>query len=99
MRNLLAFVAAAVLAFLAVGWYLGWYQVVTRPNLTTGHEAINIDVDGNKIGDDIHKAEAKIVDAAEKARQDHAALAADEVKTAGDKLLPGKEEKKSGFRH
>src|ERR1700722_18673615 len=98
MRNLLAFVAAAVLAFLAVGWYLGWYQVITRPSLT-GHEAINIDVDGKKIGDDIHKAEAKIVDAAEKARQDHAALAADEVKTAGDKLLPAKDDKKGSFKH
>ena len=36
MRNLLAFAAAAVIAFLGVGWYLGWYAV--RPVKTDpGH--------------------------------------------------------------
>src|SRR5947208_2280392 len=31
MRNLLALLGAAVVAFAVVGWFLGWYQIKTTP--------------------------------------------------------------------
>ena len=31
MRNMLAFVAAAALTVVGVGWYLGWYGVSSTP--------------------------------------------------------------------
>ena len=32
MRNILALVGAATVAFLALGWYLGWYKVSSVPS-------------------------------------------------------------------
>src|ERR1700726_2506454 len=54
MRNTLALLAAGVLAVAGLGWYLGWYQVKSTP-LPDGHRAINIDVDGKKIAEDVNK--------------------------------------------
>jgi hypothetical protein len=54
MRNTLALLAAGVLAVAGLGWYLGWYQVKSTP-LPDGHRAINIDVNGKKIAEDVNK--------------------------------------------
>ena len=54
MRNLLALLAAAVLAFAGVGWYLGWYQVDSQTS-TSGHQNVNIDINGSKIISDVKK--------------------------------------------
>jgi hypothetical protein len=54
MRNTLALVAAGVLAVAGLGWYLGWYQVKSTP-MPDGHRAINIDVNGKKIAEDVNK--------------------------------------------
>jgi hypothetical protein len=72
VKNLLAFLAAAVLTFLGVGWWLNWYQVRTAPG-PSGHQAINIDLDGRKIGEDVQKGEKELMDAVEKARREQAA--------------------------
>jgi hypothetical protein len=48
MRNLLALAAAALIAFVVVGWFLGWYS------------NFHVDVNTPKITEDINKAKAKI---------------------------------------
>jgi hypothetical protein len=54
MRNLLAFLAAALLAFVGLGWYLGWYSFQRVP-ATAGHQGFNVDINGPKIRRDIAK--------------------------------------------
>jgi hypothetical protein len=59
MRNMLAFLAALVLAFVGLGWYLGWYTVHTAP-APSGHRSLTVDIDAVKIGSDLQKAEQKL---------------------------------------
>lgn len=54
MRNLLALVGAAAIAFVAVGWYLGWYEVSHAPN-SQGKQAIQIGINPDKISQDVKK--------------------------------------------
>jgi hypothetical protein len=54
MRNTLAFLAAALITVAAVGWYLGWYSV--RPHPTSpGKQSYQIEIDTQKIGEDLSK--------------------------------------------
>jgi hypothetical protein len=57
MRNLLAFVGAAVLTFAGLGWYLGWYKLEAAPSSNPGHETVNVDIDAKKVGSDLRHAE------------------------------------------
>ena len=50
MRNLLALFAFLLLVFVGVGWFLDWYQVRSDP-AATGHQNVNIDINGTKIID------------------------------------------------
>ena len=52
MRNLLAFTAAVVLTVAGLGWYLGWYRVNSAPS-ANGHRNVNIDLNTDKITEDI----------------------------------------------
>jgi hypothetical protein len=73
MRNLLAFLAAAILTFAGVGWYLDWYRIRST-EAPSGHHQLNIDVNRNKIIEDVHKgvqkAEEKLHEFQEKNRDD-----------------------------
>jgi hypothetical protein len=66
MRNLLALLGFALVAFLGVGYYLDWYHVAPKASETTGHRTVEIDINSKKIGDDVHKG----VEAVEKKGQD-----------------------------
>jgi hypothetical protein len=68
MRNLLALLAAGIIGFAGVGWYLGWYQVQTTP-APSGKNAVKIEIDRTKIGDDLHKGEEKLHKVLDKASQ------------------------------
>jgi hypothetical protein len=59
MRNLLALVGAAALTFVAVGWYLGWYQVHTV-STPTGHNEVEIDFNTPKIKADLNKGKENV---------------------------------------
>lgn len=61
MRNLLALLAAALLVFAGVGWYLGWYTITSTSD-GSGHQKINIDLDKDKISEDINKGRDKLRD-------------------------------------
>src|SRR5205085_2827813 len=60
MRNTLAFLGALVLAVVALGWYLGWYQVFLAPG-QGGHETVKVDIDTKKVSDDLKKGEEKLL--------------------------------------
>ena len=62
MRNLLALLAAGVLVFLGIGWYLGWYKISSAPG-ADGHRQISIDLNTNKIKEDVNRGESKLHDA------------------------------------
>jgi hypothetical protein len=72
MKNLLAFLAAAVIMFGGVGWYLDWFQVFNGP-AAAGHHVFSVDLDAAKMQADVRKGEANVADAIEKARKDAAA--------------------------
>ena len=80
MRNLLAFLAAALLAFLGLGWYLGWYTVHTIP-ADAGHRSVTIDFNAQKIEKDVQKGvrtgEDKLHDFLDQSKA-HEATAADQ---------------------
>jgi hypothetical protein len=46
MRNLLALLGLALVLFLGVGWYMGWYKIKTGPN-------VSIDIDAKKVRHDV----------------------------------------------
>jgi hypothetical protein len=55
MRNLLALLGAALVAFLGLGWYLDWYHVTPKTSPTAGHRSLEIDVNAKKIGEDVER--------------------------------------------
>jgi hypothetical protein len=77
MKNLLAFLAAAVIMFGGVGWYLDWFQVFNGP-AAAGHHVFSVDLDAAKMQADVRKGEEKVADAIENARKEAAARKAAE---------------------
>ena len=75
MKNLLAFLGAAILVFAGVGLYLNWFQINRGPAVA-GHKAFNIDLNTDKIESDAQKGGEKVLSAIEKARLEAAAKAA-----------------------
>jgi len=59
MRNVLALLSASLLLFALVGWYRGWYRVENSP-AAPGHHSVNIDIDKDKIGKDLHEGEQEL---------------------------------------
>ena len=60
MRKLFVLLLLVVLAILAVGWYLEWYQV-TGSGTAEGHQVVTIDINTPKIGDDLASAKQRVV--------------------------------------
>ena len=54
MRNLLAFVAASLLVFLGLGYYLDWYRIDKLASSQSGQQ-ITIDLNSRKIAEDVHR--------------------------------------------
>jgi len=71
MRNVLAFLAAATLTVLGVGWYLGWYRVSNVP-ADEGKKKVNIEFNTTRIGDDLHKGGQKVRQLIENSRKGRA---------------------------
>lgn len=65
MKNLLALVGLVVVVVAGAGWYLGWYKIGTEPT-TAGHRKINVDVNTNKITEDLKKGREAVGDLIEK---------------------------------
>lgn len=101
MRNMLAFVAALLITLGAVGFYLGWFNVHSAPG-PEGNTSFRLDVNTNKIGEDIRKAEEKLQQRlAENSKSGETASKKEKTSTEqqSQKSLVGKKnavEKKSG---
>lgn len=59
MKNLLALLAAALVTFGVVGWYLDWYRISSTPT-ENGRRTVTIDLNSAKIGEDIEKGKEKL---------------------------------------
>ncbi len=99
MRNALAFLAAATLTVLGVGWYLGWYRVSNVP-ADEGKRKVNIEFNTTRIGDDLHKGGQKVrqlFEDSRKGRAEDKATGGAEAseKPAGDAKPPASGEPKS----
>ena len=66
MRNLLALLGAAILTILVAGWYLGWYNISSAPSTNSGHSKLEVDINSDKIGQDVKKGEQNVQDFIEK---------------------------------
>jgi hypothetical protein len=58
MRNVLALVGAATVTFLALGWYLGWYQISSLPS-PGGKQSLQVEINSGKITEDVKKGVEK----------------------------------------
>jgi hypothetical protein len=65
MRNMLALVGAAVVTVVGLGWYLDWFHV-HRESTGEGKSSYNVQVNDQKIKEDVHKGEEKLHDIIEK---------------------------------
>jgi hypothetical protein len=54
MKNFLAFVGAAILVTLGLGWYLEWYKI-GRVSTGSGQSRVEIDINQAKIKADVEK--------------------------------------------
>lgn len=70
MKNTLAFIGAAVVVFLGLGLYLGWYTFKRQPS-SPGKTRIEVDINQRKIGEDVKTGAEKVKDAIDKAQEDH----------------------------
>jgi hypothetical protein len=82
MRNFLAFLGAAIVAFLGVGYYLGWYKIDREPS-TPGHSRLQVDIDQDKIGKDVKNGADKVKSAIDKNTTSDPAPAADTKPISG----------------
>ena len=82
MRNMLALFGAALLTVVGVGWYLGWYKVRSQPASVPGQHSVNIDINTNKISQDLQQGEQKLQQWLEKKNSD------DSKKPDGNLMLP-----------
>jgi len=57
-KNLLALGAAGLIAFVVVGWFLGWYHIQSVP--TSNGREFKVDLNTPKITEDINKGKVKV---------------------------------------
>lgn len=83
MRNMLALVALGLIGFAAIGWFRGWYSVITAPTASGGRN-ININVNSPKISDDISRSKTKLREflTSEKEKQEGNSFLPDGVPTS-----------------
>src|SRR5436305_13589405 len=60
LKNLLALVGLVVVAFVGVGWYLGWYNF-TATDDANGQHHLKIQVNASQITDDLSKGKQKVI--------------------------------------
>lgn len=51
MKNLFALVGLGTIAFVGLGWYLGWYKLSRQPS-SPGNQSFKVDIDPSKIATD-----------------------------------------------
>jgi hypothetical protein len=89
MRNLLALLSALLLLIAGAGWYLGWFTLHTQTG-DSGHRKVSIDIDTNKIGQDLHKGEEHLQDIIKNANKSGSDIKTTKEDTKEPKKGPGK---------
>ena len=51
MKNLFALVGLGTIAFVGLGWYMGWYKLSRQPS-SPGNQSFKVDIDPSKIATD-----------------------------------------------
>ena len=69
MRNLFALIGAAVVLFSGLGWYLGWYTFALE-SAAGGKQRLQLDVDTDKLTDDVEQFGKTIGSAVQRAKDD-----------------------------
>ena len=59
MKNTLALIGLVVVLVVGLGWYLEWYKLVSGPS-KDGHRTFNVDVNTNKVTEDIKTGAKKV---------------------------------------
>jgi hypothetical protein len=88
MRSLFAFLGAALVAFLVLGWFLDWYKISSTPT-DSGRRQVNFDLNIPKIGEDFKKGEQKAIQVIEKVSK-KAPVASPDTPKAESKSEAGK---------
>ena len=73
MRNLFALVGAGTIAFVGLGWYLGWYSLTRQPGATGGTQRFQVDLNPTKITDDMHKGITRVGEITDRLSDDKSA--------------------------
>ncbi len=69
MRNMFALVGFATIAFVGLGWYLGWYDLNRQPG-TPGKQKFNLEINPTKLTSDVKKAAECVSDISERLTDD-----------------------------
>ena len=70
MRNLLALVAAVLLAFSGAGFWRGWYSVESMPS-EPGRSAFRVEINRAKVIDDVGDAAMQIIRVLSREKQEN----------------------------
>jgi hypothetical protein len=60
MRGLLTLLGLALVIFLSVGYYRGWYTISKSPSSDPGHSRIEFDINTGKINQDVNAGAKRI---------------------------------------
>ncbi len=85
MKNLIYLLFLGLLAFAVTGWFLDSYSIAGVPT-SSGHHRVQIDVNTDKVKDDLHKGQAKLQDTINRLQGDQAegSTPADEKQAKSD---------------
>ena len=64
MRSLISLLCLGVFVFLVAGWFLDWYDV-SKVKSDNGKSSYQVDINGNKIKEDLNKGKQKLGDTIE----------------------------------
>jgi hypothetical protein len=88
MKNLVYLLFLALVGFGVAGYFLNWYKFTDDKNIT-GHRQLSIDIDTNKVGEDLRKGEAKVGETLQNLNQENQAGAGNVKPTAADQKPSG----------
>lgn len=69
MRNIFALIGLGTVVFVGLGWYLDWYEVTRQPS-ESGKKKFLLNLNPNKVTDDVKKGVEQTGEIVEKFRED-----------------------------
>ena len=75
MRNIFALIGLVTVVFVGLGWYLDWYKMTRQPS-ESGKQQFLLNINPNKVTDDVKKGVEQTGEIVEKLREDKTQSAA-----------------------